>query len=130
MPYRQTTIRCMAAFRQTRAATAMSLLSRKNAYLQAMHSLQLLQETELRSGLRYEYVATKEFPTNIKRNYSDLFPYISIGYDIDEYGKWKVTASYSRKIARPLFSQQNPYENADIVVYLCDSGILPCALNT
>ena len=59
-------------------------------------------------GLRYEYVATKEFPTNIKRNYSDLFPYISIGYDIDEYGKWKVIASYSRKIARPLFSQQNP----------------------
>ena len=59
-------------------------------------------------GLRYEYVATKEFPTNIKRNYSDLFPYVSIGYDIDEYGKWKVIASYSRKIARPLFSQQNP----------------------
>lgn len=59
-------------------------------------------------GLRYEYVATKELPTNIKRNYSDLFPYISIGYDIDEYGKWKVIASYSRKIARPLFSQQNP----------------------
>ena len=59
-------------------------------------------------GLRYEYVATKELPTNIKRNYSDLFPYISMGYDIDEYGKWKVIASYSRKIARPLFSQQNP----------------------
>lgn len=59
-------------------------------------------------GLRYEYVATKELPTNIKRNYSDLFPYVSIGYDIDEYGKWKVIASYSRKIARPLFSQQNP----------------------
>ena len=39
-------------------------------------------------GLRYEYVATKEFPTNIKRNYSDLFPYISMSYDIDEYGKW------------------------------------------
>ncbi|MBF1470882.1 MAG: outer membrane beta-barrel protein, partial [Prevotella pallens] len=53
-------------------------------------------------GLRYEYVATKEFPTNIKRNYSDLFPYVSMGYDIDEYGKWKVIASYSRKIARPL----------------------------
>ena len=69
-------------------------------------------------GLRYEYVATKEFPTNIKRNYSDLFPYVSIGYDIDEYGQMESYRIVFSKDSPPIVQSAEPYENADIVVYL------------
>ncbi len=63
------------------------------------------------TGLRYEYseVRTELVQTNQinPRDYSNLFPSVFIGYEIDEKNTFQL--SYSRRIRRPGFWELNPF---------------------
>ena len=63
-------------------------------------------------GLRGEYTNSfgdwKSKGTQTRRSYFDLFPTIFVGFNPTE--KWRLSASYTRRITRPNYNQLNPVE--------------------
>lgn len=64
-------------------------------------------KVSLKAGLRGEFTSSKGSWKNAhRRNYFDLFPTVYVGYMPTE--KWRLSAMYSRRIARPNYSQLDP----------------------
>ena len=63
------------------------------------------------AGLRLEYTSIstrlETDPKANKRSYFDLFPSLSVSYDINKQNS--IQASYSRRLDRPYFRELNPY---------------------
>lgn len=68
-------------------------------------------KTTLQAGLRYEYTQThlgsEVEPDIVDRKYGNLFPSIYLARDLNEHNR--VQVSYSRRIARPSFSELAPF---------------------
>ncbi len=68
-------------------------------------------KTDLKFGLRYEYTNTNlgsvEQPNIVDRQYGSLFPSVYYARNINENNH--INLSYSRRIARPGFTQLAPY---------------------
>lgn len=71
---------------------------------------QLSPKMSFKAGLRAEYTNSfgdwKSSGTQTRRDYLNLFPTVYLGYAPSE--KWRLSASYSRRINRPGYYQLNP----------------------
>lgn len=74
-------------------------------------SFKISKKTDAKIGLRYEHTLTnlgsEDQPNVVDRNYGSWFPTVYLARTISE--KQSINLSYSRRIARPGFTQLAPY---------------------
>lgn len=67
-----------------------------------------IKQWQLIAGIRAESAKTTNHNVNMKKDYSNIYPHLVLGYSFDEMKRWMISMRYARQIERPAFDALNP----------------------
>lgn len=67
-----------------------------------------IKQWQIIAGLRAENTKTTNKNVNMKKDYSNIYPHVILGYSFDEMKRWMISMRYARQIERPAFDALNP----------------------